>query len=360
MKKDPYLSGVLAVFVQGVSDAKQSNAPDPARYPGEFSGSYMTGFDLSHVQSLVKEFVMKTASDGYDDGLSKALMRGPTFPTQVDLEGAQGVKGKSDFQTVYANAYTAGLYEASAAPPGPIGPTGPGPGPTGPGPTGPGPTGPGPTGPADSDNTMLIVGSLGAVAATLGVGYALYRRGKLGPAGPGRPALATNPAKDINPGHVWLQGVGWAPGKPAGQLRVGDRLLWNQGFTSTVEKVEKISAQFVNVTERLDDGDKYDRRMKVDRMVAIAGASRNPAEAPMKFVVKLDNMDQDDAVVATVNARGAAAWAKNYQNIAGNRWESDGPDFAYAILSDYPGLVAELQKDGYELDLDEYSPPSTR
>jgi hypothetical protein len=76
------------------------------------------------------------------------------------------------------------------------------------------------------------------------------------------------------------------------------------------------------------------------------------------FVVHLDNMDQaEDAVVAFVDGPGATAWAKDDQTISGSRWESDGPDFAYAILSDHPGLLAELEHEGYELNLDAYSPP---
>jgi len=55
---------------------------------------------------------------------------------------------------------------------------------------------------------------------------------------------------------------------------------------------------------------------------------------------------------------GAIKWAKEDQTIAGERWESaDGDDFAYAMPADHPGLVAELEKEGYTLNLDEYSPP---
>lgn len=80
-----------------------------------------------------------------------------------------------------------------------------------------------------------------------------------------------------------------------------------------------------------------------------------------KFTVKLDNLDdRDGAVMATVSGRGAGRWAKNDQSIGGSMWESDDENFAYAMPVDHPGLVAELEKEGYDLDLDDYSPPSMR
>lgn len=83
----------------------------------------------------------------------------------------------------------------------------------------------------------------------------------------------------------------------------------------------------------------------------------NPAR---KFTVKLDNMsssEEDPQVTASVSGPGAAKWAKDDQDIDGSRWESTDPDFAYAVLSDYHGLVDKLQSEGYDLDLDEYFPP---
>lgn len=76
------------------------------------------------------------------------------------------------------------------------------------------------------------------------------------------------------------------------------------------------------------------------------------------FVVKLDNLeDRDGAVMAFVEGKGAAKWAKDQQSIADSNWESDGPDFAYAMPTDHEGLVEELESEGYDLNLDEYSPP---
>lgn len=89
----------------------------------------------------------------------------------------------------------------------------------------------------------------------------------------------------------------------------------------------------------------------------LLSARKNPASG---FTVKLDNLDssdEDPQVTANVSGPGAAKWAKDDQTIDGTRWESDGDDFAYAVLSDDPGLVGRLEAEGYDLNLDEYSPP---
>jgi hypothetical protein len=80
-------------------------------------------------------------------------------------------------------------------------------------------------------------------------------------------------------------------------------------------------------------------------------------EEPETFTIYLDNLDHDDGMV-TVHAQGpgAAAWAKNDQSIMGSNWETDGPDFAYAIISDEVGLVEALESEGYEVNDDDYSP----
>jgi hypothetical protein len=79
---------------------------------------------------------------------------------------------------------------------------------------------------------------------------------------------------------------------------------------------------------------------------------------PSGFVVVLEDSDSDeDMVVATVSGPGAAEYARGEQSIGGNRWETDGPDFAYAVLDNHPDLIDELQREGYLLDVDMYTPP---
>jgi hypothetical protein len=93
-------------------------------------------------------------------------------------------------------------------------------------------------------------------------------------------------------------------------------------------------------------------------------AKRNPVQAKrpsgkgkrgVLFEVELDNRGEEGMVTATVQARGAARWAKqDQQSIGGARWEADGSDFAYAVIGDYPGLVDELLQEGYHLNLSKY------
>lgn len=81
-----------------------------------------------------------------------------------------------------------------------------------------------------------------------------------------------------------------------------------------------------------------------------------------RLVVKLSDLDDyphGDVVLAEVSGPGAHAWADSDQSIGGSSWEtpSDMPDMAYAMPCNHAGLVAELRKEGYRLDLSEYSEP---
>lgn len=76
-----------------------------------------------------------------------------------------------------------------------------------------------------------------------------------------------------------------------------------------------------------------------------------------QFTVLLEDRD-DDLVAVTVQAPGCARWAKFHQTIAGERWETDGPDLAYALFSaGDTRLVDEMQGEGYKLDLSQYTIP---
>lgn len=82
-----------------------------------------------------------------------------------------------------------------------------------------------------------------------------------------------------------------------------------------------------------------------------------------RFTVKLSNVDGDDVgVLATVRGWGAHEWARWDQTIAGSRWETprDMPGFAYAMPCNDPGLADELNAEGYDIDLSEYSPHDER
>ncbi len=67
--------------------------------------------------------------------------------------------------------------------------------------------------------------------------------------------------------------------------------------------------------------------------------------------IKLDNLSDSCTAWATADE------AREDQTIDGNRWEFDG-DTAYAILSDRPGLLDELEAE-YDVDSSEYCPLDT-
>lgn len=73
-----------------------------------------------------------------------------------------------------------------------------------------------------------------------------------------------------------------------------------------------------------------------------------------RFTVNLDN--QGEALTATVSGPGAAEWAKFQQSIAGSHWEADSDGFAYAMPEDHPGILAEIEAEGYVVNDDAYAP----
>jgi hypothetical protein len=78
-------------------------------------------------------------------------------------------------------------------------------------------------------------------------------------------------------------------------------------------------------------------------------------------LVELDNQGDDDgSVMLTMACKDARQIVRYLPNPADGRWEcrAESPDYAYAIVSDAPGLMATLEREGYELNTDAYVPPS--
>lgn len=73
--------------------------------------------------------------------------------------------------------------------------------------------------------------------------------------------------KPGDPG-VHLQAVGLHVSKLAGNVQVGDVLVWNFGHQEEVTEVIRVSACFVKVTLRTERGEYGQRRFKIDRRVA--------------------------------------------------------------------------------------------
>lgn len=68
---------------------------------------------------------------------------------------------------------------------------------------------------------------------------------------------------------VQIQYVGRCKGKPAGQLQVGDRTIWNFGYTSTFVGFAKETKAQVVAIFCYPDGTKWEKRMGKERLVAI-------------------------------------------------------------------------------------------
>lgn len=66
---------------------------------------------------------------------------------------------------------------------------------------------------------------------------------------------------------IQLQFVGRVPAQPAGNIRVGDKLMWNHGATSTVVAIVKETAKTIWVEERGERGTTHVRRMAKTRLV---------------------------------------------------------------------------------------------
>jgi hypothetical protein len=66
---------------------------------------------------------------------------------------------------------------------------------------------------------------------------------------------------------VHLQYCGRHTAKPAGDLVVGDVMVWNYGMTSVVVSITPKGAQSLTVVESVD-GKEYSRVMRKTRLVA--------------------------------------------------------------------------------------------
>ena len=68
---------------------------------------------------------------------------------------------------------------------------------------------------------------------------------------------------------IWLQHVCYKPAVKAETLKVGDVLMWNCGYTSTITKIIKVSAKSILFETKSDDsGNIHQRRLAKNRLVA--------------------------------------------------------------------------------------------
>ena len=76
------------------------------------------------------------------------------------------------------------------------------------------------------------------------------------------------------PATIHLQGIGDVPACPTGELKAGDRLMWNYGYIYAVVAIRPSpSGKTYEVDERSEENGKvYTRRLNADRLVAILGS----------------------------------------------------------------------------------------
>lgn len=74
-------------------------------------------------------------------------------------------------------------------------------------------------------------------------------------------------------GSIHLQGIGRYPAVPAGDLKVGDTIVYNYGGTTIIRSKRKVSPKTIEVVVesqgRSDKGKHYTRQYRVDRLVAV-------------------------------------------------------------------------------------------
>lgn len=104
---------------------------------------------------------------------------------------------------------------------------------------------------------------------------------------------------DTNTPKIRIQGIGWVPADEAGNVEVGDKIMWNSGTTSEVTAIEAVSPQFIRVSLKGADGDETPRRWKRSSLVA-----RIPRPAPAieesapAAIEELDRMGRPHIAIA--------------------------------------------------------------
>jgi len=85
---------------------------------------------------------------------------------------------------------------------------------------------------------------------------------------------------DVKTMSIHLQGVGRQQAMFAGEVKVGDELMWNGGSTSKVVSVREIGKAYIMIVEEYVNKfknpgaiEQAERKMKKDRLVAYARRS---------------------------------------------------------------------------------------
>ena len=81
--------------------------------------------------------------------------------------------------------------------------------------------------------------------------------------------MKTTLVKEGTKNSMRLQGIGIVLGVPASEIKEGDFLIWNFGYTSEVTKILKETAKTVTL-EIIESGKRYERKLNKTRIVCRA------------------------------------------------------------------------------------------
>jgi hypothetical protein len=76
-------------------------------------------------------------------------------------------------------------------------------------------------------------------------------------------------AQDRELGTIWLQGVGRVKAKPAAEFRSGEKIMWNEGITSTVVSITPSPSGKQVCIIAVSEGIQSSRDFKCGRLLAI-------------------------------------------------------------------------------------------
>ena len=169
----------------------------------------------------------------------------------------------------------------------------------------------------------------------------------------------TTSKRDVSKTH--LQGLGDVPAIKAGELKEGDIIVCNYGYTQTVTRIIKETAKSIFVEIRSDESGKlYETRYLKSRLVAIKERkSVTLPELPKEIDITdaLDEMKAKEEVKPvklynTTFGVGTAKYVVNFHD--GIKRHKDGSRFYdIRIFSNKKGMekfIKELEKEGYKLD----------
>lgn len=164
------------------------------------------------------------------------------------------------------------------------------------------------------------------------------------------------------PNHkTHLQGLGDIPAIKAGELKEGDIIVCNYGYTQTVTRIIKETAKSIFVEIRSDESGKlYETRYLKSRLVAIKERESVTLPEPPKEIDMTDVLDemevkQESEPVKLYNTSfgiGTAKYVVNFHD--GIKIHRDGSRFydirIFSNKKAFNRFILELKKDGYKLD----------